>query len=324
MTTFIGLTLALLAQQPDDAKSRSGTDKKEAREFVNQQIETVLNQKLAKTLPKEIKAQFPIRLQQRNDLTPQQHEQWVQSSPNRVTFAARLPKEGKGAKLKLLDTRAVGKRRYQFDLGVALPLRDVAIRLDVPPGGFIFDGIHTDVLVGTTVDFEWDYVGEDDERKGLFNFLNNRDIGLFPGGTADYLASSDKVGEQPRLLHDLQLTTKLHLRTLRISGIRGRLMYQNGRFVGGNRLWRFVAGAANFGVGIAEVASGENNLLERIVENAVNQTLYEKEPEIIALVNRELFVEENNQSGVKVKPFEILTETLPKQAIPSILPGKAN
>ena len=215
----------------------------------------------------------------------------------------------------------MAERRYQFDLRVVVPLREINIRLEVPPGGFLFDSIDTDIQIDLRVDFEWDYIGEKDQRKTLFSFLEERDIGLFPGGTAEYLKAPEKR-DPPKLLNNLDLHAKLELARLRISGIRGKRMYENGRFVARLPLWQIVAGAANLGLGIAEEATQSDNLIERIVEGALNQALYDAEPRIIALANRELVVEEPDAQGHKIRPFDVLRDTLPKQAIPAILPGK--
>lgn len=292
-------------------------------DFVNRQIETIVKKKVVKKLPKQIDAQFPFRLEQRPDLPPEQLREWIDTSPNRVTFAGRLPEDLESEfEFQVLGRRAVGPRRYEIDVRIKLPLRDIFIRLDIPPGGLIFERIDNDLHLFFTVDFEWDYVGKEDPRNKLFHFLNGRDIGIFPGGTKDYLKEPE-VAPPPLLLRDLDVQSKLGLRNLAISGIRGRPMYRDGRFVGNQGIWKLLAGVANLGFDIAKVASQEDDLLERIVEDAMNDALYDAQPKIIEAANRELLVAEETAMGVIVKPVDVLTEELAKQAVPSFLPGKS-
>lgn len=295
----------------------------QATDFVNQQISTMIKKKLMKKLPREMNAQFPFRLQEPPpEVPPEQVRAWVDASPNRVTFAGRLPEDlEEQLDIQILDRRAVAERRYQIDVGVRFPLREIFIRLDVPPGGFVFEGIHNDFHLFLTIDFEWDYVGEEDPRSNLFSFLNARDIGIFPGGTREYVENPE--GEYPpMLLRGLDVQSKLDLRDLAITGVRGKPMYRNGRFVGNRGIFRLLADVANVGFDIASVASQENDLIERIAENAMNDALYDAQPKMIELANRELLVEETGPMGVKIKPVDILKEQLAKQAVPTLLPGK--
>lgn len=312
-----------LPAPPVTQEQKEQEAKDQANDFVNQQISSMLKKKLMKKLPKQLDAQFPFRLQDPPpDLPPNQVRAWVDASPNRVTFAGRMPTDlEKEFDIQVLDRRAVGERRYEIDIGVRFPLRDIYIRLDIPPGGFIFEHIDNDFHLFLTIDFEWDYVGKEDPRNNLFGFLNGRDIGIFPGGTKEYLKDKESV-PPPLLLKGLDVQSDVQLRDLAITGVRGRPMYRQGRFVGNQGIFKILAGVANVGFDIARVATEEDDLLERIIENAMNDALYDAQPKMIELANSELLVEETDSDGVKIKPVDILKEQLAKQAVPSLLPGK--